>query len=315
MEWESFSTDFLEQRLIAAEHQVARVRTEQMEILEVLDSRQVATADGARSLSEWVSARLDIGLDNARTLVRTTRRMVDHPDLLTALGTKEVTFDRVEALSRIPHSVGLLDHLDVAGVRSEAAKRARVDSEHESRSADDRFLVMQPSLDESWWRLWGGLDGPAGAIVDKVLTESADLVPSYPDGTGGTGSWRKATALLDLALGQDPPPAQVSVFVDAGHATATNAETGVRLDTGPRVGRQALEAVLCDAVTEVTVLASDGRYMEYGRKARTVTPALKRALLDKHNTRVPPTVVIPDIDSRLTTSSHGNRVETVTRRI
>jgi hypothetical protein len=77
--------------------------------------------------------------------------------------------DRVEAVSRIPEPVGLLQHLDVAAVLREAARRARITAEDEFRSADDRFLVLQPSLDESWWKLWGGLDGVSGAIVDKVL--------------------------------------------------------------------------------------------------------------------------------------------------
>ena len=94
-----------------------------------------------------------------------------------------MSFDRVEALSKIPEDVGLLEGLDVAGVSGEAARRVRITAEDEHRSADDRFLVLQPSLDESWWKIWGGLDGPSGALVDKVLTEGADRLPVLPDGT------------------------------------------------------------------------------------------------------------------------------------
>ncbi len=90
--------------------------------------------------------------------------------------------------------------MDVAGVRREAAKRARISAEDEYRTANDRFLVLQPSSDESWWKLFGGLDGASGSIVDKVLTEMADQLPALPDGTRGDTSWRKATALVELAL-------------------------------------------------------------------------------------------------------------------
>jgi len=118
-----------------------------------------------------------------------------------------------------------------------------------------------------------------------VLTEAADRLPDLPDGTKPDLSWRKATALVETLISDDPPPVQVSVFVDTKHAVETNGEAGVVLDAGVRVGRQALQAVLCDATTEVTARTSDGRYMDYGRTKRTAPPRLKRALLAKYGFR------------------------------
>ncbi len=135
-------------------------------MLEELDVRQIATADGSRSLSEWVDSRLDVAPDTAKPLVRTMRRLQDRPDLQEALATGEASFDRIEALSRILEDVGLMEWADVSSVRREAAKRIRIAAEHEAQSADERYLTMQPSLDESRWRLWGELDGYTGAVVD-----------------------------------------------------------------------------------------------------------------------------------------------------
>jgi hypothetical protein len=281
MDWERLSTDQLEQRLCATEAVLSLARGEQLEILEVLDRRQIATGDGCRSLSDWVASRLDSSAETAKAMVRTMRRTEGRPQLRDALASG-VSFDRVEAISRIPSDVGLLEHLDVAGVRREAAKRAGVAASDEARSADDRFFVMQPSLDESWWKLWGGLDGYAGAMVDKVLTEAADQHPELPDGTVGDSSWRKATALVELCVSDTPAPTQVSVFVDTAHAVEAGGSAGVVLEAGPVVGKEVLQAVLCDSITEVLVRAEDGRYMDYGRKHRVVTPALRRALLDKY---------------------------------
>jgi hypothetical protein len=233
MEWESFTTDALEQHLIADEGEIGRRRARQMSILGELDVRQAASADGSRSLSEWVSARMDVGPDTAKTLVQTMRRLADRPDLEDQLVSGNVSFDRVEALSRIPEDVGLLEYLDVAGVHREAAKRVRVTAETEYRSAGNRFLVMQPNLDESWFKLWGGLDGYSGAIVDKVLTEAADRLPDLPDGTRGDLSWRKATALVETLISDDPPSAQVTVIVDAHHAVDTNGRPGSPSKQGP----------------------------------------------------------------------------------
>jgi hypothetical protein len=186
----------------------------------------------------------------------------------------------VEALSRIPETVGLSEHLDVGGILREAARRIRITAEAETRSAGDRFLVLQPSLDETWWKLWGGFDGYTGALIDKVLTETADQLPE--EESLADSSWRRATALVQLCVSDEPPPTQVTVLVDTGHAVSTNGEAGVVLEAGPRAGRQALEAVLCDAVIEVTARTGDGRYMDYGHRHRVVPPALRRALLDKY---------------------------------
>ena len=276
-----WTTDELEQELIAEESERSRRIAKQMAILEELDYRQVATADGCRSLSEWTSARLDVHPDTAKSLVRTMRRTVDRPDLREALETGDISFDRMEALSRIPDDVGLLEHLDVSGVRRQAAMRARISSADEYRTASDQFLVLQPSLDESWWKGWFGMDGATGALVNKTLSEKADDLPLLPDGTRGDSSWRKAIALAELCVTDDPPPAQLTVFVDTTHATPSNGQAGVVLEAGPRIGRDALEAILCDAVTEVTARAEDGTPMVYGRRIRTIPPALRRAIIQR----------------------------------
>lgn len=282
---ERLSTDALEQQLIADEQLIARLRARQMAVLEELDVRQIATADGSRSLSEWVASRLDVAPDTAKPLARTMRRLQDRPDLQEALATGEASFDRIEALSRILEDVGLMEWADVSSVRREAAKRVRITAEHETRSADERYLAMQPSLDESRWRLWGELDGYSGAVVDKALTKAADELRDLPDGSRGSQGWRRATALVGCLTADEAPPGEVAVIVEASDAAPTNGEAGVTLEAGPRVGRHALERILCDANTEVIARTRDGRFMEYGRRRRTAPPALRRALLAKYQHR------------------------------
>jgi 5-methylcytosine-specific restriction endonuclease McrA len=279
MEMERATTDQLEQRLMTAEQVVSQARAIQLETLEELDRRQVATGDGSRSLSEWLAARVDLAPSTSKSLVRTMRRTADQPELRDKLAAG-LSFDRVEALSRLQHrdNGDLLLWADVAGVHREAAKQARVTADIEARTAQDRFLVMQPTLDESWWKVWGGLDGHSGSIVDKILAEAADDLPELPDGDPGA-AWRRATALVESLLSDDPPEGHVTVIVDAKEAAPTNGEAGVTIDSGSRVGRQALEAILCDAKVEVTARSEDGRFMDYGRTQRTAPPALRRALL------------------------------------
>ncbi|HEX6219517.1 MAG TPA: HNH endonuclease signature motif containing protein [Acidimicrobiia bacterium] len=277
MEIARATTDQLEQRLAAAEEVVSQARAVQLQILEELDRRQVATADGSRSLSEWLAARIDLGPKTSKSLVRTMRRTADQPELRRELASS-VSFDRVEALSRLQdrENDDLLLWTDVAGVHREAAKQARVTAEAESRTADDRFLVVQPTLDESWWKVWAGFDGYTGALFDKLVSEAADALP---DDVEGDARWRRATGLIESLISDNPPESQVTVIVDAKDAAPTDGEAGVTLDSGVRVGRRALGAILCDANVEVTARAANGTFMDYGRRERTAPPALKRALL------------------------------------
>jgi hypothetical protein len=191
MELERSSTDALEQQLIADERLVARLRARQMAVLEELDVRQVATGDGARSLSEWVSGRLDVGPETAKTLVRTMRRLQDRPDLSDDLASGRVSFDRIEAVSRIhADDAGLLEWADVSGVRREAAKRARVTAEEEYRSGR-RPVPGHAAVNlerDARWKLWGvNWTRTRESIVDKVLTEASDrLSETFPTGPRAT---------------------------------------------------------------------------------------------------------------------------------
>jgi len=279
MEWDRIPTDTLEQQLVADERLIGRLRARQMAVLEELDVRQAATADGCRSLSEWVAGRLDVGPESAKSLVRTMRRLQDRPDLEEILTSGRASFDRVEAVSRISKDAGLIEWADISGVRREAARRARITTESEHRSARDQYFAMQPALDESRFRLWGELDGYSGTLVDKVITEAADQLPDLPDGSKGSRGWRRAMALVQCLTSNDSPTGQVTVFVDAKEAAPSDGEAGVTLESGARVGRVALQAILCDATTEVIARSEDGRFMDYGRSQRTAPPALKRALL------------------------------------
>jgi hypothetical protein len=134
MGYEGWTTDHLEQELLADEAERSRLAAKDLAILEELDARQVATADGCRSLSEWTASRLDVSSETAKSLVRTMRRTSYRPDLREGLASGEVGFDRVEALSRIPDDLGWLEHLDVAGIRYQAALRARIGPETEQHS-------------------------------------------------------------------------------------------------------------------------------------------------------------------------------------
>jgi hypothetical protein len=75
----SLTMDAIERSLTDGEATIARVRRSQMVLIREADRRQEPTADGCRSMAEWVTGRLDVAPETAKTLVSTARRLESLP--------------------------------------------------------------------------------------------------------------------------------------------------------------------------------------------------------------------------------------------
>jgi len=241
---------------------------------------------------EWVAGQLDVAPETARDLVATAHRLEELPDVEDAIAAGDIGFDRAVAVGRFAGRDDNLDLLndvagyDIAGIRSLAAKRRRMTRVDEECAFNDRYLVVQPNIDESVWQLNGRLPGLAGQVVVQALEAKADTFPAEP-GTVSRAA-RNADALwaisLDALSGGDGATIEtakplLTVFVDATEAAPSNGEAGVTVEAGPRVGRAAVEAILCDGVIEVTASTSDGIPLNMGRRSRIIPPRLRRFVL------------------------------------
>ncbi|MBT8208076.1 MAG: hypothetical protein KJO18_07380, partial [Acidimicrobiia bacterium] len=89
--------DSCEQELLQLEALIGRVRARQVEILRDIDRMQVPSADGARSLKEWIAGRLDVHPTTAGDLsflARASSGSVANDDGF-------MSFDRVAATTRL----------------------------------------------------------------------------------------------------------------------------------------------------------------------------------------------------------------------
>jgi hypothetical protein len=289
------STEALAQRLLDDEAVIAEARGRQMTILRELDLRQTALRDGHRSLIEWVTGRLDVAPETARELVGTARRLAELPEIDHSVATGAIGFDRAVAVSRFAgrdDSVDILSEtagFDIAGIRHLVARRRRMTRLDEQIAFESRYVTVQPNLDESGWRLHGQLPGFAGRVVVDALEARADVFPYGPD-AAPSRTTRNADALWSIALdstqGSDgvsveSAPPTVTVFVDATGAAPTNGEAGVHDDAGLQVGRNTIEAILCDGIIEVTARSQDGTPLAMGRRSRIVPPRLRRFVVHR----------------------------------
>jgi hypothetical protein len=279
------TTDALEQRLVAAETLIARLRADQTRVLRIMDARQVPTGDGYRSLGDWTAAGLDVTPETSARLIRLAT--VRHQRIDRAVAAGEITFDRAVELTRLDTDDPVSDAAghSLPRLRALVAARRRHTRRRERDVFADRYLVLQPNLDGTTLRLWGELVGVDSVRVEQILTHAADTTPALPDGQREPRRARLADALTNAVIdsathstgeGGSPAPTQVTVFVDARTAAPTNGEVGVHVASGLRLGPQVLEQVLCDAIVEVTALTTDGQILAVGDRSSTIPARLRR---------------------------------------
>ena len=282
---ERLTTDTLEQQLLVGEATIASVRAAQMTIIREIDRRQTPLADGCRSMAEWVTGRLDVAPETAKTLVSTARRLEGLPSVETATTVGSITFDRTGALARIavPSEdqtiIGELSVYDIAAIRGLRSNRHRISRDMDRDAFERRYLVAQPNLDESSWRVHGQLPGMAGRTFIEALDTKADQLPAGSGGASRTTCYADAlwAISLDSLAGTDGATIEsatplLTVFVDAHDAAGSNGEAGITIEAGPRVGQDTIEAILCDGVVEVTGRTEDGTPVNMGRRSRMIPP-------------------------------------------
>ena len=290
----AISDDQLDRFVAGIESKIGAMRTAQMAGLREIDRRQTPLADGCRSMVEWVTGRLDISPDTAKTLIFTARSLEDLPAVEEAAADGHLTDDRTVAVARLAQpgdgKTALTESagLDVAGIHRQVALHRRMTRNQEHQGFRDRYVATQSNLDHTARDFHGHMVGIASREFEEALHSVGDQLPDTPGVRRSRGT-RNADALWKMAhdalAGHDGAGAAsthgVTVFVDANQAAASNAETGVVIESGPRVGPATLEAVICSGSIEVTAVTQDGTPLNIGRRSRVVSPKLRRYVLHR----------------------------------
>ncbi len=260
--------------------------------------------EGFRSCAHWLNWRTGLDLGAAREKVRVARALGNLPGLGGAMQRGEISYSKVRALTRVATPENEADLLDFArcatAAHVERLVRAwrRVDRvaeatdderRHESRHLetwvdDDGMVVIR-----------GRLPPEVGAVVQRALDAAADRLHGEADtDVETTAAQRRADALglvAESALAADLDPGtagdryQVVVHVahvdgemlprDAGPGQAVlEGAGGDGLDVSAETSRR----LACDASTVVMRHGPSGRVLDVGRKTRTISAALRRAL-------------------------------------
>jgi hypothetical protein len=262
------------------------------ELIREVDDRQSWMSDGARSLTDWVSARLNIRHETAGELVRVARRLVDLPVLSARFAAGDLSLDQVDAISRMatPSSEeGLIkEALGLSNAQLDrAARRADPPSGEDERKAHaERGLWIQRRLDGASGRLTTDLPNAELNVVESSIRERADrMAPNPETGLFDPYSQRMADGLVEVCAttGDQTTPPQVTVYTDLA-ALTTESEGVTELDSGNLIPNHTARRLSCDCVLE-TVITDGSVVVGVGRNSRTVPGWLRRLVYHRDGAR------------------------------
>jgi hypothetical protein len=259
--------------------------------------------EGFTSCARWLSWRTGISPGAARERVRVARALGELPALSTALSAGQVSYSVARALTRIATADNEAELLEVALVtpaadmeRLVAAWKRADRSEAEELDAERarhecRGLWLVPDEDGSW-RLRGRLDPEVGAALQKALDAANELL--YAEDRETPDEQRRADAIglvAEAALGEgfEGKTTRADRFQVVVHVSAetlgcdTSGETP-HIEHGPDVSAETARRLACDAGIVTMTHAPDGSVLDVGRRRRSPTIAIRRALAHRDGT-------------------------------
>jgi hypothetical protein len=238
--------------------------------------------------------------------VRVARALAALPLLSAAMAHGEVSFSKVRALTRVASPANEAELLDFAkaGTAAHVEKVVRgwrrvdriVEGEHEKRRHAGRYLraytdedgtvVVQARLaPEAGAALLAALDAATVKLFGTTRRTERECATT-PD-EEPTAEQRRADALglvaeSALAGGLDPGTRgdryQVAVHVDAEALEAGSDAGASLLGDDAHVSAETSRRIACDAALVVMRHAADGAVLDVGRRTRSVSTPLRRAL-------------------------------------
>lgn len=247
---------------------------------------------GFHSCAEWLHWRCDIGLSAAREKVRVAHALKTLPVIGSAFAAGKLSYSKVRALTRVADRdneealVTFALRVTAATVESRCQEMQLGTGESvtdANRAHERRSLRIR--RDRSRGTMIFILEVPLeqGELIDKALDKARETTSeaageSGPEFADRSWSQQQADAFVSVAGAylsgtaerSTPDHYQVMVHVEQSALAIGKGRASLPLETVKRLG--------CDGSTVVIVEDDDGKPLSVGRKTRTVTAAIRRAL-------------------------------------
>ena len=260
---------------------------------------------GHRSCAHWLSFRTGIDLGACREKVRAARALVELPLTSASMSRGELSFSAVRALTRVATPENETDLLDLARgattadlermVRAWKLGSREKEADRERARQESRCLSVYPDPD-GLYEVRGQLTPEQGALLMRAVEAASDVLyrEKARDVSTETSPEEAARLRADalalvaeraLAAGFGGTPLsgtkaeryQVVLHVDADTLREEGSALARSDLDGTRVSAETSRRLSCDA-SVVDVRIDDRGTLDVGRKRRTISPALRRAL-------------------------------------
>jgi hypothetical protein len=268
---------------------------------------------GFLSCAHWLNYRTGLNMGAAREKVRVARALPVLPKISEAMRQGRLSYSKVRALTRIatPRIEERLLNFALVATAAQTERMVRswrradriLEAERDEYRQESRTVQMYTD-EEGMLVIRARLDPETGAVFRRAMDAASDrLYDEAPEGqvrTRGPGvleppaplEHRRADALAlvaETALAADLDPGtrgdryQVVVHVDEPVLRELEPDTpgtpGMSmLEDGVDVSAEMSRRLSCDCATVKMTHDSDGNVLDVGRKTRTISPAMRRAL-------------------------------------
>jgi hypothetical protein len=258
---------------------------QQRRVLCLIDERKAYTADGSRDAADWAAGRLGVSRRAAADEMEVGRRLGALPALAAAAANGELTSEQAKPVVAVAEPAtdaawaGAAPSMGVGSLRRRAARARRP-------AAADHTAARAARIFESWTtgqelRFKGSVPVDDGARLLKAIERS---MPARDPQTPATLGQRHADGLLALASttvadDADPDRATVVVIAELAAVCDDDPTATAQLETSEPLATHTARRLICDSRLSVLVQDRDRRAVGISSTARTVPPALRRALI------------------------------------
>ncbi|MEX2471849.1 MAG: DUF222 domain-containing protein [Gemmatimonadota bacterium] len=254
---------------------------------------------GFRSCAHWLSWRTGIALGAAREKVRVARALPQLPKISSRMRVGAFSYSKVRALTRVATPDNEADLLEFArhGTTAHVERLVRAWREVDRNEAveldqarhEARSLTVYQDEDGSWV-VRGRLDPAVGALLRKALEAAAtelyaraadrDAHAEAAAGSEGASHGQRLADAIGLVAERALASREATRRAERYQVVVHTGPLGV-LGGGPddiHVSAETFRRLSCDGTVVEMRHDEEGGVLDVGRRARTVPPALRRAL-------------------------------------
>ena len=296
------SIDELDAAICRLASRINAVNYELLVLVREFDDRMGWAKWGHSSCAEWLSWRCGISLSTAREKVRTAQALRDLPSIALAHREGRLSYTKVRALTRVAamDDEDALVRYALRATAPDVEERCRQirnvhpDSVHDARGAwEARSLSAWPTVARGTLCLRVELPLDVGGLVMQAIARAMEQ-EQIPDGVAERSPSGFQSQQADALV------AIVKTYREGGATCADSASAADRYQLVVHVDEAALHGgtgrsdapletvkrLACDASVVVVTEDEHGAPLTVGRKQRTVSTPLRRALWarDRHCT-------------------------------